>query len=341
MVRRPIQKSEKVGLLIATPAQTETFLPKPILEELRGQFDRFERLDPTALESVEYERVIQETNPHVIITGWKTKPLPTPPPDNLKYICHLAGTVRSFFPTAYFANGIRLSNWGDSIAPCIAEMALLGILNGLRKTRALHRIMHEERSWTWDFSRSRSLFARSVGIHGFGSIARELIALLAPFGTRVSVYSDPVPHDLIESQGLIASRTLKSLFESNEIIVELEALTTNSSKSVTIEHLSLIPEGGVFVNAGRGEVVDEAALYKIAKEGKIQMVLDVYHQEPLPKDSELRALDNVQLSPHSSGPTPDLAWRAGTYAVENIKQYFAGESLNGGEITEHNFDLIT
>lgn len=76
-----------------------------------------------------------------------------------------------------------------------------------------------------------------------------------------------------------------------------------------------------FVNIGRGAVVDERALETIAKEKLIQIALDVYEVEPLPKDSPLRGLENVTLMPHLGGPTVDYRKECGRFALENIKRY--------------------
>jgi len=329
------------ALLIATSSKIESFLPTPLFEELTGLFERFERIDSEGTPSTQIEAAIREFDPRIIITGWGTRQLPETPNPSLEYVCHLAGTVRSFFPRTYFEKGIRLSNWGSSIAPCVAEMALLGILNGLRKTRSIHRLMHDDRSWTWECPQSRSLHGKKVGIHGYGNIARELIALIEPFGIQVSVYSEPVPPALLESRGLKACSSLEELFKGNDVVVEVEALTPSSRASVKQEHLASIPDGGVFVNVGRGELVEEAALLHEAKKGRIEIVLDVYHEEPLPSDSPLRDLDNVQLHPHMSGPTQDFAWRAGTFALENIAAFLQEKSIPQGEITPEIFDRIT
>ena len=89
----------------------------------------------------------------------------------------------------------------------------------------------------------------------------------------------------------------------------------------------MIPDDGVFVNIGRGAVVDEAALAKVASEGRLRVALDVYETEPLPQDSPLRAIDSMTLLPHLAGPTVDQRCTAGAYGVANLERYVEQEEL--------------
>jgi phosphoglycerate dehydrogenase-like enzyme len=81
------------------------------------------------------------------------------------------------------------------------------------------------------------------------------------------------------------------------------------------------------VNVGRGAVVDEAALLRVAQEGKIMVGLDVYGVEPLPLDSPFRGLRNVTLTPHIAGPTTDRRRDAGAFALKNLSAYFEDRPL--------------
>ena len=105
------------------------------------------------------------------------------------------------------------------------------------------------------------------------------------------------------------------------------AATSENYHIVKERHLRLIPEGGVFVNVGRGSVVDEAALARVAREGRLQIALDVFEQEPLPTDSPLRGLPNVTLLPHLGGPTRDRRRDSGALALKNLRAYLHGEPL--------------
>jgi phosphoglycerate dehydrogenase-like enzyme len=87
-------------------------------------------------------------------------------------------------------------------------------------------------------------------------------------------------------------------------------------------------------------VVDEAALIRVAREGKIQIALDVFEQEPLPPGSLLRGLPNVTLLPHLGGPTRDRRRDSGQLALKNLRAFLRGEPLEA-VITHDVYDRST
>ena len=176
---------------------------------------------------------------------------------------------------------------------------------------------------------TQSLVGRRVGIHGFGLISRRLVPMLRPFTSEIQSFSPHVPDEEFSNLGVRRLQSMEELFATSDIVVELAALTPQTYHIVKENHLRSIPEGGVFVNVGRGAVVDEDALVKVAKEGRLQIALDVFEKEPLPKDSPLRGLPNVTLLPHLGGPTRDRRRDAGALALKNIRAYLQGEPMEG------------
>ena len=81
------------------------------------------------------------------------------------------------------------------------------------------------------------------------------------------------------------------------------------------------------MNLGRGKLVDEEALIRVAKEGKIKVALDVYETEPLPIDSPLRSLPNATLLPHMGGATVDRDRACGAMALRNLVSFQKGGAL--------------
>jgi len=98
----------------------------------------------------------------------------------------------------------------------------------------------------------------------------------------------------------------------------------------------------VFVNIGRGAVVDEAALIRVARDrvDDLQLGLDVYEKEPLSAESPLRGLPNVALLPHIAGPTKDRRCDSGTQAIQNLACLAQGEAIPD-VMTTNQFDRST
>ena len=257
----------------------------------------------------------------MLVTCWKTPPLPPTLPANLRYVCHLAGSIKHLVTREHIERGLLVSNWGGSISRIVAEWALFHILSCLRRATHWTLAMHKAGAWKDGGSETASLFGRRVGLHGFGLVARELVRLLQPFGCVISACAPDVTAETEARNGVRRVATLEELFAGNDIIVELAPLIPATTGIITEKLLRLIPPGGVFVNVGRGAVVDEAGLLRVASEGKIMVGLDVFTKEPLPVDSGFRGLPNVTLTPHLAGPTTDRRRDAGAFALDNLRAY--------------------
>jgi phosphoglycerate dehydrogenase-like enzyme len=316
-------------LAVLTPAEVREFLPEPMLGQLRELVPTFRLIDPTGLDAGEFARELGSFDPDIVLGCWKTPPLPDTLPPRLRYVCYLTGSVKKMVSRAHLAAGLIVTNWGGSISRTVAEAALFHILACLRNASHWAIAMHQPGVGAWKngLTDSRSLFRRSVGIHGFGPVARELVGLLKPWNCPVTVFAPDVTAELAHAYGVERAASLDALFAENEIIVELAPLIPATTGIVTERVLRLIRPGGVFVNVGRGAVVDEAALLRVASEGQIGVGLDVYTIEPLPADSGFRALPRVSLTPHTAGPTLDRYPDAGAFALKNLRAHVEGRPL--------------
>lgn len=314
-------------LAAITPVELRDFLPEPLLGEVRSLTNEFQLFDPTAHSPEAFHRALAEANPEVLIAAWKTPLLPAELPPNLRYVCYLCGSVKKLVTREHLERDLLITNWGGSISRIVAEWALFHTLCGLRRASYWSLAMHLRGAWKDTDTTTASLFGRRVGLHGFGMVAREFVQLIAPFGCTVSAHAPDVDDTVAAQWGIRAEPSLEALFSENDIIVELAPLIPETEGIITEALLRRIRPGGVFVNLGRGAVVDEAALIAVAREGQVCFGLDVYETEPLPADHPLRGLPNVMLTPHIGGPTTDRRRDAGAFAVKNLRAYAAGEPL--------------
>jgi phosphoglycerate dehydrogenase-like enzyme len=326
-----------VLLAALTPIEQRDFLPEPMPAEIRALTDDFQLLDTTGIGREGFNRALAKANPEVLLTCWQTPALPPTLPPRLRYVCYLGGSIKSRVTRAHLEQGLIVTNWGGSISHIVAEWALFHILSCLRRASYWAIAMHREGAWKNGVTETASLFNRRVGVHGFGLVARELVRLLRPFNVPVSVFAPDLTADACEKFGIQPAPSLDALFAENDIIVELAPLTPATTGSITERHLRLIRPGGVFVNIGRGAVVDEAALVRVAREGRIQVGLDVFTTEPLPASHPLRGMTNVTLTPHLGGPTTDRRCDAGAFALQNLRAYAEGRPLSA-VVTPEIFD---
>ena len=122
----------------------------------------------------------------------------------------------------------------------------------------------------------------------------------------------------------------EEIFETCDVISLHAALNKENRGMITGELMKKIKPGALFVNTARAGIVDEEAMIQELKTGRFRAVLDVYHQEPLPADSQLRNLDNVLLFPHMAGPTFDMREKVTLKLAEDIRAILEGRPYEDG-----------
>lgn len=329
-------------LFAMSPEERKLFFPFG-----EGRFARDEQASfttPQEIWKTGWPEILRQRNPEVIVSCWTTPPLSESllqqEGESVRYVCHVTGSVRAIVQRSFIERGGMVSNWGALIAPLVAEHALLLILASLRGLPHWKEAVEENDGFMNLRFHTRSLFGLKVGLHGFGAIARDLIRLLAPFHLEILAYSDGVPDSFIADQGAEPCPTLENLFQRSQILVECEALTSQSRNSVTGALLSLLPPDAVFVNVGRGPVVDETALAILVRAGKVRVASDVSIDDPKFRGSSLATSPGTILSPHIGGPTHDRLTECGNRALQNVEKYLRGEPPEG-QVTLAVYDRST
>ncbi|MFP4282365.1 MAG: hydroxyacid dehydrogenase [Opitutales bacterium] len=318
-------------LSVLTEAERRDFFPGARWNEVEELSDGLRQVDPAQFDAVAWRQLLAEFRPRILLAAWGTPSLPVDVAEltggSLEYVCYLAGSVRHLVAEELINNGLLVTNWGHSISRTVAECGLMLAIATLRRVADWQLRLHVEGGWAPAEIHTGSLFERRVGLHGFGAVARELCRLLQPFDVALSAYSGGVPSEVFASHRVREVESLEALFQTNEVVFEVEALTAHTRGSVNEGMLRALPEGGAFINVGRGQVVDEAALARVAAEGRVHFGLDVFEEEPLPSDSPLRGLRNVVLLPHVAGPTRDRRCDGGDLALYNLRAFLAGHPV--------------
>ncbi|QYY37236.1 hydroxyacid dehydrogenase [Ruficoccus sp. ZRK36] len=316
--------------MLLTPREYEDHFPDG-LNDLKKRVSEFVWCQEPS--GVNWKDFLESTRCEILLVGRSMPALPPiqelAPPSELKYICYLAGTVRTRIPLDWIESGIQVTNWGPSISRVVAECALMMILATLRNAASHQYLLHHRQGWKSQHNKERlerSLFGRTVGIHGFGNVAQSLVELLKPFGCNIQTYTPFIPDG--NWNGIHFCQSVEELFETSEILVEAAPLNAQTQFLVGRKLLERLPNGACFINVGRGKVVREDDLIEVAAGKNLRLGLDVYHQEPLPADSPLRSDPNVFLMPHQAGPTQDRLKDIGAYALRQIFHYLEGQPLD-------------
>ena len=329
-------------LLVAGQGVVDTFIRPETMEKLESMVNLTFR-PGLPKEDAAYSQALREAEAEIVITGWGGPVLTTKVAEEnpqLKYLCNLTGSVSPMVEREVVAGGLLVTHWGTLIGPSVAEASLLGILCCLRRTTEVTLRTHVERGWRGGEKEVETLFYKTVGLHGFGIIAQNLVKLLEPFQCKISTYSPHAPDEALAQYNVERVADLKTLYASNKIVSCHASKTPENYHVVNAEILGAMQDGAVFVNTGRGAVVDEQALIEELRRGRIRASLDVYEQEPPPPDSPLRGLANCHMTCHTGGPTPDWMPIIGDAAIENIRCYLNGEPLDN-TVDAAKYDLIT
>ncbi len=329
-----------VNVLMAVGSGVEKFIRPEKMEELESMVNLTIRNGMPRDEAI-YSSTLQETQAQIVITGWGSPRLTVRALEEnpqLEYMCHLTGTVRHFIEREALEMGLLVTNWGNLVGPTVAEGALVGILSCLRRTTEVDFLMHRDKGWRG--RQEESLFHQRVGLHGFGTIAQNLVKLLQPFQCEISTYSPHAPDEVLAQYRVGRVTDLKTLYAGNHIISIHASNTPENYHIVNADVLTAMEDGAILVNTARGAIVDTDALVTELKTGRIYASLDVYEKEPLPEDSPLRGLLNCHLTCHTAGPTEDRMVDMGDGAIENIRRYIQGEPVER-VVDLQKYDLIT
>lgn len=237
----------------------------------------------------------------VLLTGWGSLAIPAGvavAPGNLRYICHLTGTLRDIVPVEIIRSGMPVTNWGDTPAKPVAEAALALLLACLHNLRA-HCDAKRAGGWAevGILAHSGSMEGLRVGIYGFGAIGRRFAVLARSLGAKILIY-DSFCHENPENHPLVDC--LDALFEGSHAVSIHAALTEQSMGSIGAKQLAKLPDGGIVVNTARGALIDERALVDELVAGRLRAGLDVLcsDEDPPVPDHPLRLHPNVILTAH-------------------------------------------
>jgi phosphoglycerate dehydrogenase-like enzyme len=247
-----------------------------------------------------------------------------------------AGVERALTPTAR-ERGVVITNARGVFSRPIAEYVLMMIL---AISRRLPQLLELQRERTWQPLEGSELRDLTIGIVGLGSIGRAVAALASAFGCRVVAVRrrgeaggparggdvdglrDVEPDELLGPEGLPA------LLAQSDFVVLAAPLTPETEGMIDDAALAAMKRGSWLVNIARGRLIDERALLRALREGRIGgAVLDTFAEEPLPPDSPFYDLPNVIVTPHTSWSSSRVLDRSVELFCDNLRRFAAGEPL--------------
>jgi phosphoglycerate dehydrogenase-like enzyme len=147
----------------------------------------------------------------------------------------------------------------------------------------------------------RDLAGCRVGLAGYGTINRHYRRFVAPYGCEVSIYDPFIAEDIATADAVIRAGSLVELARTSDILVVSIPPTPATLRVVDATVIDALAPGSLFVLLSRMAVVDQDALWRRVRAGKLRAAVDVYDPEPPPIDAWFRRDPNVLPTPHIAG----------------------------------------
>ncbi|WP_053958528.1 2-hydroxyacid dehydrogenase [Sulfobacillus thermosulfidooxidans] len=244
---------------------------------------------------------------------------------HLKMVSNMAVGFDNFDLAALEKSHVLATNTPDVLTEATAELTMALMLLVLRRLRSAEDALRQYHwtGWEPDGFLGFELYGKTLGIVGFGRIARAVVKRALAFGMRVIIFTRRSLKDLPEN---VQQVSWEQLLESSDIVSLHVPLTPQTLHLINHETLSRMRPTAILINTSRGAVVDEKALIAALRTGKLAGAgLDVFETEPLPSDSSLRELPNVTLLPHIGSATVETRLAMAERAWHNILAYLNGQ----------------
>ncbi len=213
-------------------------------------------------------------------------------------------------------HGVAVANTPGVSARSIAEHTLALLFAAVRR---IPQMDASTRRGAWERGMSMELYGKTCGVIGYGAVGREFARLAAAIGMRVVIWTlhpDRYPG--------VAFVSLEELYRTSDVVSVHLRLSPETKGAIHAPQLASMKPGAILINTARGAIVDESALLHALSAGPLAAVaLDVFAQEPLPLHHPLTMLDNVVLTPHCAGITPEALHAGLQMAVDNIWSFLS------------------
>ena len=316
-------------ILVTMPAGVirDTFIPIKTAEKLNTMGEVIWNESKDDYTTQKLREMIQEVD--VCITGWGTCRFDEEVLGNankLKLVAHTGGTVVPIVSESFFDRGIRVISGNWFFAKSVAEGVLAYILAALRDIPYYNEEVQAGR-WKNENYISEGLFDQTIGLVGFGMIAKNLVELLQPFKVKIKLFSKHIDEKTLLEYNM-EKASLENIFSTCKIISIHTSQRPETFHMIDAKLLKIIPKGSILVNTSRGSIIDEEAMAEELQKERFKAILDVFEEEPLPLQSKLRGHKNVILMPHMAGPTIDRRQYVTLGLMEDMGRFYMGQPLN-------------
>ncbi|GAA4407894.1 D-isomer specific 2-hydroxyacid dehydrogenase [Advenella faeciporci] len=219
--------------------------------------------------------------------------------------------------------GIQLGNTPDVLNDCVADTAMTLLLGAARGLVRADRFVREGQWPRAEFPLMRSITGKKAGILGLGNIGQAIAKRLTGFDCEIRY------HNRSEKKGVPYRyvSTLKELAQWSDFLFVMCVGGPATYHLINDEIMTALGPDGLLINVSRGTVVDEEAMIKALREGRLGgAALDVFEREPYVPEA-LMEMDNVVLMPHLGSATVETRQRMSQRVIDNLDAFFREGSV--------------
>ena len=214
--------------------------------------------------------------------------------------------------------GIALGWSGGTNSNSVAEITLYFMLSLIRNTHISSSLLKQHR---WKVSGGSELTGKTIGLFGFGHIAKRVIKLLAPFACHILVCNKTHNEAEAKQYDLTFASKERIIQEADIISIHLP-LTSGTQNLFSTQEFKAMKQSAFIINTARGGIIDERALEIALKTGEIAGAgLEAFEVEPT-QNWDLIDLPNVMCLPHVGGNSKESILSMGYASIEHLRTYF-------------------
>ena len=294
----------------------------------------FPQITVKQLAGPKYEGIEGELEDADVCVAWSIRPEQFRCAKKLKWIHSPAAAVHQLMFPELINSDVILTNARDVHGPVVAEHAVAFVLALAKKlhtaTRAQHQHVWAQQQILDEVPPTIEVNGAFVVLVGMGSIGREFTKRAKALGMNVTAVREHPERGSDGADRVVARSQLNEALASADFVVLAAPLTSATKHIINAESLRALKSTSYIINVSRGPLIDDAALIHALRDRRIAgAALDVFAEEPLPKDSPYWELPNVLITPHTAAVTSKLWHRHYQQISTNLRRFLAGERLTG------------
>lgn len=248
---------------------------------------------------------------------------------NLKFVQMTWAGADIYTCDGAFPQGIRLATASGAFGGVISEYVVGAILCIYRR---FPEYVENQKVCIWrDAGAERTIEGKTALVLGTGDIGSNIAKRLSAFGTKnIGIRRTGAPAQYFDEMHTLSN--IDALLSRADLVIGCLPNTKETVHILNYDRFCLMKSDALFINVGRGSLIDTDALIRALEERRIAgAILDVLEKEPLAADSPLWKMPNVLITPHISGRgfghDPETEKKVWDICLENLRRYLSGEDI--------------